>query len=172
MTALMFASLQAQKLALRAQTVCAADVSLREERLTKTRLTSLSRILPKRLRMKIDSDNNPGSCKAPRSSDKPTSSRAKRGDLVVSTRLPRTLRVLAMTLEMKRHASYRWIWGKMPVRFVALVLRRSTYDGVRLTPQRLCHNREIQREIVMPAKAGIQKYSKRLDDLSRFACAE
>ena len=45
----------------------------------------------------------------PESSDKPTSSRAKRGDLAVRKRLPRTLRVLAMTLELKRPASYRWI---------------------------------------------------------------
>ena len=37
------------------------------------------------------------------------SSRAKRGDLAVSPRLPRTLRVLAMTLELQRTASYRWI---------------------------------------------------------------
>ncbi|HQM90347.1 MAG TPA: hypothetical protein PLK84_00375, partial [Syntrophales bacterium] len=58
-TALTLAALQAQKLALRAQTVCAADVSLREERLPKTRLTSLSRILPNRQRIKIDLGNSP-----------------------------------------------------------------------------------------------------------------
>ena len=38
--------------------------------------------------------------------------------------------------------------------------------------ERLCRNREIQRDIVMPAKAGIRTFSKRLDDLSRFACTE
>jgi len=45
-TALALAPLQAQKLALWAQTVCAAAVPLREERLPKTRRTSLYRIRP------------------------------------------------------------------------------------------------------------------------------
>jgi hypothetical protein len=45
----------------------------------------------------------------PGSGDRPVSSRAKRGDLAVGERLPRTLRVLAMTLEMKRPTPYRWI---------------------------------------------------------------
>ena len=35
--------------------------------------------------------------------------KAKRGDLAVSMRLPRTLRVLAMTLSNRIYASYRWI---------------------------------------------------------------
>ena len=35
--------------------------------------------------------------------------REQRGDLAVRERLPRTLRVLAMTLERQRPASYRWI---------------------------------------------------------------
>ena len=48
-TALTLAALQTQKLALRAQTVCAADVPLREERLPKTRQTSPSRILLERI---------------------------------------------------------------------------------------------------------------------------
>jgi hypothetical protein len=49
LAALTLAQLQTQKLALRAQTVCAAGVSLLEERLTKTRLISQSRILLNRL---------------------------------------------------------------------------------------------------------------------------
>jgi len=31
---------------------------------------------------------------------------------------------------------------------------------------------EIERNFVMPAKAGIQKFLKMLDSASRFACAE
>lgn len=60
------ASLRMQKLALQAQTVCAADAEITpkaawgpEERLPKTRLTSLSGILNKRLLSQHDLGNGP-----------------------------------------------------------------------------------------------------------------
>jgi len=51
-----------------------------------------------------------------------------------------------------------------PVPFFTLTLT--------LSPQRLCRNREIERNIVMPAKAGTRKLLKIPDSASRFACAE
>lgn len=53
------AALRAQKPALRARTVCAADASLRAERVPETRLASLSASPPNRLRIEIDLDNSP-----------------------------------------------------------------------------------------------------------------